>query len=394
MERRNQAKRQKKKREESARIIRLVETSYLLDPRVIRQKQEENARKEKIKQERRDAIRKAQEEEQARVDAERKRQEEEAKRLQEEANQKKREKDRGKKAVQKQRQQLRKLCSEASVSTEDVEAVCVKFGSDLTALTDLCTVLTGLAGNSPKIVETIKDTLMTAEQKEQAASAAAAKAAVEAAAKAAAEAEAKLEKSAEWTPDEITLLGKALIRFPVGTANRWDAVSNFMGNKRTSKEIIARLKAIKERDLSNKNPETRELEDSFSRWQRTKKDVDVGSEKSERYEAPGTPSEKAAAKAAAAPAAAPETPAASPKKVAAATTSAAAAAAAAPTAAPTDDWTADQQKSLEAALKQFPSTLTDRWDKIAEAVEGKTRKDCIARFKYLVSMVKGGPAKK
>eukprot|EP01122_Echinamoeba_exundans_P018057 TRINITY_DN9973_c0_g1_i1.p1 TRINITY_DN9973_c0_g1~~TRINITY_DN9973_c0_g1_i1.p1 ORF type:complete len:670 (+),score=232.91 TRINITY_DN9973_c0_g1_i1:24-2012(+) len=400
MERRNAAKRQKKKREESARVIKMVETAYLLDPRVIKQKAEEAARKEKIKQDRRDAIRRAQEEEQRRLDEIKRLEEEEEKRKADEAAAKKRDNQKAKKALQKQRQQLRKLCTESSVDTEDIEAVCTKLGADLNALTELCTALTGLSAEAAR--EKIKDTLMTAEQK-QAAAAAAAAAEAAARAKAAAEAEAAAAKSAEWTPDEITLLGKALIRFPQGTNNRWEMVSQFMDGKRTPKEIIARLKAIKERDLSNKAPETRELEDSFSKWQRTKKDVDVGSDATQRWESEvAAPAAAAPAPAAASPPATqPDSkPAASPKKAATAAPAKATAASAAPAKAATatessvEDWTADQQKALEGALKKYPSTLSDRWDKIAEDVPGKNKKECIARFKHLVSMVKGAPAKK
>jgi len=53
------------------------------------------------------------------------------------------------------------------------------------------------------------------------------------------------------------------------------------------------------------------------------------------------------------------------------------------------NWSAADQQKLEAALKKFPSTLTDRWDQIAADL-GKTKKDCVARFKYLVSIVKSG----
>lgn len=52
------------------------------------------------------------------------------------------------------------------------------------------------------------------------------------------------------------------------------------------------------------------------------------------------------------------------------------------------EWTATEQKLLEKALATYPATMKDRWDKIAEAVLGKSKKDCIARYKFLVQQIK------
>jgi hypothetical protein len=53
------------------------------------------------------------------------------------------------------------------------------------------------------------------------------------------------------------------------------------------------------------------------------------------------------------------------------------------------EWSPEQQKALEAALARFPASLgNDRWEQIAGAVEGKTRKECVARFKSIVAAMK------
>ncbi|VDP05878.1 unnamed protein product [Soboliphyme baturini] len=40
-------------------------------------------------------------------------------------------------------------------------------------------------------------------------------------------------------------------------------------------------------------------------------------------------------------------------------------------------WTAEEQKSLEKALKMFPVGTDNRWERIAEFIPGRTKKDCI-----------------
>ncbi|KAM4706295.1 dnaJ homolog subfamily C member 1 [Rhinophrynus dorsalis] len=50
-------------------------------------------------------------------------------------------------------------------------------------------------------------------------------------------------------------------------------------------------------------------------------------------------------------------------------------------------WTQNQQKLLELALQQYPKGTAERWDKIAKCVPGKTKEDCICRYKLLVELV-------
>lgn len=44
-------------------------------------------------------------------------------------------------------------------------------------------------------------------------------------------------------------------------------------------------------------------------------------------------------------------------------------------------WGAEEQRLLEQALKTYPSSTTDRWDRIAECVPNRTKKDCMRRYK-------------
>ncbi|NXG79864.1 DNJC1 protein, partial [Baryphthengus martii] len=55
--------------------------------------------------------------------------------------------------------------------------------------------------------------------------------------------------------------------------------------------------------------------------------------------------------------------------------------------APEELWTQNQQKLLEMALQQYPKGTSDRWDKIAKCVPGKSKEECIGRYKLLVELV-------
>lgn len=52
-------------------------------------------------------------------------------------------------------------------------------------------------------------------------------------------------------------------------------------------------------------------------------------------------------------------------------------------------WSSDEQKLLEQALRTYPTSMgSDRWDRIAECVPNKTKKECIRRYKELVELVR------
>jgi len=50
-------------------------------------------------------------------------------------------------------------------------------------------------------------------------------------------------------------------------------------------------------------------------------------------------------------------------------------------------WSIDEQKVLEQALKTYPASLADRWEKISECLPSRSKKDCIVRYKELVELI-------
>merc|ERR1711971_1161369 len=55
-------------------------------------------------------------------------------------------------------------------------------------------------------------------------------------------------------------------------------------------------------------------------------------------------------------------------------------------------WTPDEQKLLEQALKTYDSKTPERWERISEAVPGRSKKDCMKRYKELAEIVKAKKA--
>ncbi|XP_012683455.2 dnaJ homolog subfamily C member 1 [Clupea harengus] len=56
-------------------------------------------------------------------------------------------------------------------------------------------------------------------------------------------------------------------------------------------------------------------------------------------------------------------------------------------AAAEDVWTQNQQKLLELALQQYPRGTTERWDRIAKVVPGKSKEECMIRYKLLAELI-------
>merc|ERR1711994_456386 len=136
MERQNQKLRAAKKKEETARIRKLVEDAMKKDPRIIAQKKKEEERRNKIKQEKAEKKRLRDLEKQ-------KEKEREQKKIDDEKKRKKEEKDKKRRLVKllkKTRSNFRKLATSGKVGkfdSQDVELLCQNLQLD--DMSDLAT---------------------------------------------------------------------------------------------------------------------------------------------------------------------------------------------------------------------------------------------------------------
>jgi len=160
----------------------------------------------------------------------------------------------------------------------------------------------------------------------------------------------KSEKESQiWTKEEVTALQKATKKFPAGMKNRWELVAELVKTKSQSQ-------MIQMTHFLTTNPTIKfDADIDLSKMVNKGKMVVLKPQEPEKVE------EKKESVT--------ETP-----------------------ALIVDDeaWTDDQQKNLETALKKYPASMqaNQRWTSIAKDVKGKTKKQCIDRYKYLSSLIR------
>uniref|UniRef100_A0A7S1XFF0 DnaJ homolog subfamily C member 2 n=1 Tax=Compsopogon caeruleus TaxID=31354 RepID=A0A7S1XFF0_9RHOD len=372
IERQNAKKAKARRLEEAARIRFLVETAYKLDPRVLRKKEEDRTAKEEVKRRKQEE----KEAEEARKEAERVRQEQEEEdkaRIEKERRAaEKKEKEKMKKVFQKAKKRVRQ-CVEGqelkyleaaeyicgSLSFTEVESIVHQIDSlDADAsdsmranlVLDLCSKHKsgevvdeggGLARTAPS-----STTPPQASERES-------DAAVHA-----------------WSIDELSLLSKAVGKFPGGTRNRWDRVAEAV-QTRSANECLRKANELRNSTQKDSGAQF----DAFQRFIEKKKTDAISR---------GDPPPPAASDVTQ-PEQQTEGSLVSPMKSSAGTTPLSN-----PDGPPNNfNFTKKQQASLEDAMKKIPSSAgPDRWKKISALVAGKTPADCESRFKELVQYYK------
>ena len=131
-----------------------------------------------------------------------------------------------------------------------------------------------------------------------------------------------------FTKEEMTAMAKGVKKFPQGGANRWDQISNYINN-------VCRPE----------NPKTKE------------ECIEIFNKLGKKSAPNGN-------------------------KAPAATTTAAK--------ADTDDWNPEQDQQLQKGLSTFPASMekNERWGSIANGVTGKSKKECVTRFKEIRNALK------
>jgi DnaJ family protein C protein 2 len=152
--------------------------------------------------------------------------------------------------------------------------------------------------------------------------------------------------AASWTKQEMSALAKGVKKYPAGGANRWEAITLFVNNlckpknPRTKEECIEKYNQLAQKQQSGTSTTTTTT--SSTNGMTTNK-----------------PNSSTVVVAAAA-------------------------------AGDDDDWTDQQVKELQAGLAKYPATMdkNERWSAIAKCVQGKSKKECVAKFKAIREALK------
>eukprot|EP01111_Echinosteliopsis_oligospora_P015998 TRINITY_DN650_c0_g1_i1.p1 TRINITY_DN650_c0_g1~~TRINITY_DN650_c0_g1_i1.p1 ORF type:complete len:616 (+),score=203.02 TRINITY_DN650_c0_g1_i1:168-2015(+) len=367
MERENEKQKVDKRKEERSRLLRLAEMAQRRDPRVKKYEQEQEEAKKSKKKAANAAKRAVIEEAEKAAAAQRLQKEEEEKKAAEEAAKIREQKSKDNKNLGKDRTRLRKICKNLATppSVDDVEILCTKLNG--VQLSDLIKAMQGSDAMDAFFAQLknfkVEDPAAAAEREKAAAAAAAA-----------AEEEKKESKRKPWTEEELSNLAKGLAKFPGGSAQRWEQIAELVPT-RNQREISAKVKEIKEAHFANKGSVA--AVNPFDKLKAKVGDVQINS-------APSSRDDTGESATASAPSTATTTEESKTTTTTSSTTTAAS------EEVDVSNWTSEEQKALEVGLKEHNAQQPDRWDKIAATVGTKNKKECIARYKHLVSLLKGG----
>ncbi|KAJ2660975.1 hypothetical protein IWW48_002680 [Coemansia sp. RSA 1200] len=165
----------------------------------------------------------------------------------------------------------------------------------------------------------------------------------------------------EWSAEELELLIKATNKFPGGTVSRWETIGKWLSQhsglpRRADDELIAKTSELRSGAESGGGQAVKRLQNKKVHSD----DKHLNNEASVRYDGPHQKQQKQQ-----------QTQKGEPSK-------------------PDRPWASEEQSQLERALQAYPPSYmgADRWEKIAESVVGRTKKECKLRVKFLIEQVR------
>lgn len=386
IEKQNRSIRIKRKKEEMTRIRSLVDLAYNNDPRIVRIKNEEKEKKQAAKRARM-SVAQAQKAEEDRVVKEAQLAKERAEQAEQKRIEQIRiEKEAQKKALKKERKVLRDTAKEHNYfSTSDKEKI-----RNMEGVEKICEMLKFLelqsfnkelaAGGRSAFVRVLKETEEKLEAERMALFG------VNKTVAAAQQAQEKkdsatkpVDKVSMWSPDNMQVLIKAVNLFPAGTVQRWEVIANYLNQhctnlqnrKFAARDVLNKAKDLQHSDFTKNSLKAQANDNAFASFEKSKKDLKIvdNAEISVNDEGEGakTPKENGVKENGTAAAAAEEP--------------------AAAVAADKSSWSKEEQALLEQAMKTYPVSTADRWERIAECIPNRTKKDCLRRVKELVDLV-------
>ncbi|KAL2985560.1 hypothetical protein AAZX31_12G158700 [Glycine max] len=362
MERQNAKLTEKARKEDYARIRTLVDNAYKRDPRILRRKEEEKAEKQR-KKEAKFLAKKVQEEEAARIaEEERQRKEEEERQAAKAALQQKKVKEKEKKLLRKERARLRTLSGPIlsqhllDISDDDVERLCMSL--DIEQLRSLCENMEGrqMLLEQAKV---LRDALSSKKEEvvDEKTNQQNANGSIKANGISSLSNIEKKEKP--WSKEEIDLLRKGMQKYPKGTSRRWEVISEYIGTGRSVEEIMKATKTVllqkpdssKAFDtfLEKRKPGAQSIESPLTTREELGVPAPASTNNVEDSQNKSTDNQNSPANGVS-------------------------------SSSEQDVWSAVQERALVQALKVFPKETSQRWERVATAVPGKTVNQCKKKF--------------
>lgn len=351
MEKEIKNKAKKLKNQEVLRIQTLVERAMAADPRLKMEKERlanEKKEKEEARKKKQEDERKKKEAEEEKLRLEKENREQKEKMAKAEA---KLSKEKQKKALRKAKQAFRKLTialfqqndgnkdnwKNLDEMNDDVEFLCSHLSVD-----DLQYLNSLLDGDDDTVNNTALPDIRSCvdETKESVKSQKAIKIKKRDAARVADKEKAQKEKAAAsmkpWSKDELSALAKAVKKYPPGGANRWETIALFVNNLCKPEDPRTKENCIEAYNILASNAENKLASLTGTSGRSAGPDGSTN----------GTNEE--------------------------------------------DKWTEEQDKKLQDGLKKYPASMdkNERWSAIAKTVDGRTKKECVKRFKEIREALK------